>query len=127
MWKLVMAVLLAGETTMGADEAARKEAVDAAKAALSRDLKVDGDELALRKAIATEWPDASLGCPAKDRSYAQVLTPGYRVVLEVRGKVYSVHTGDGRAVRCDTLRKGPKLPEKTLDRTGGRRRSPSTD
>jgi hypothetical protein len=34
--------------------------------------------------------------------YMQMITPGYRVLLEHDGQRYQVHTDDGRrAVRCD--------------------------
>jgi hypothetical protein len=46
------------------------------------------------------WPDASLGCPKPGMMYAQVLTPGSRIVLEVDGKTYEYHTGRGRVVPC---------------------------
>ncbi len=49
---------------------------------------------------AVTWPDASLGCPKPGMMYAQVLTPGYRVVLEADGKTYEYHTGRGRVVPC---------------------------
>lgn len=38
-----------------------------------------------------DWPDAGLGCPAPDRDYAQVVTPGFRVTLSVRGEDYIYH------------------------------------
>ncbi|MBN2394007.1 MAG: hypothetical protein JXR84_24955 [Anaerolineae bacterium] len=50
--------------------------------------------------ISTEqvtWPDASLGCPQPDMAYAQVLTPGWRVVfVDVEGQEYNVHTTENR-------------------------------
>ena len=45
-----------------------------------------------------EWPDASLGVPAPGFSYAQVITPGFKMVLEFEGKSYVFHTGSGRVV-----------------------------
>jgi hypothetical protein len=39
-----------------------------------------------------EWSDTSLGCPQPGQTYAQVITPGYRVVLDVDGETYEVHT-----------------------------------
>lgn len=48
------------------------------------------------------WSDASLGCPEPGRFYAQVLTPGYRIVLRVDGGVYVYHSGPGRVVRCSS-------------------------
>lgn len=41
------------------------------------------------------WPDMSLGCPQPDMTYAQVLTPGWRVVFEdENGQKYNVHTAE---------------------------------
>jgi hypothetical protein len=50
--------------------------------------------------ISTEqvtWPDMSLGCPQPDMAYAQVLTPGWRIVfVDAEGREYNVHTTDNR-------------------------------
>jgi hypothetical protein len=50
--------------------------------------------------ISTEqvtWPDASLGCPQPDMAYAQVLTPGWRIVfVDAEGHEYNVHTAENR-------------------------------
>lgn len=42
------------------------------------------------------WRDASLGCPQKDFSYAQVLTPGTRITLRADGINFEYHAGSGR-------------------------------
>ncbi len=48
-----------------------------------------------------DWPDSSLGCPQPDMLYAQVITPGYLVVVEVSGEPIEYHTDDrGTVVRC---------------------------
>ena len=48
-----------------------------------------------------EWPDASLGCPQSDGASAQVITPGYRIVVEVDGEEVEIHTDlNGNAVIC---------------------------
>ena len=39
-----------------------------------------------------EWGDASLGCPEPDVLYAQVLTPGFRLVFEHEGQRHEYHT-----------------------------------
>ncbi len=49
-----------------------------------------------------EWSDASLGCPQPGMMYAQVITPGYLVVLEAEGEQYTYHTDIDRfAVLCE--------------------------
>lgn len=42
------------------------------------------------------WPDSSLGCPKPGMMYAQVLTPGLRIVLSAGGKRYEYHSGGQR-------------------------------
>jgi hypothetical protein len=47
---------------------------------------------------AVQWSDTSLGCPKEDTAYAQVITPGFRVMLYARGVEYEYHTDEGRFV-----------------------------
>lgn len=61
-----------------------------------------------------EWPDASLGCPLADVAYAQVVTPGYRVLLIAAGSLYEYHTDRaGQLVLCQDG--APVLPEFPAD------------
>lgn len=47
-----------------------------------------------------EWPDACLGLADAGEMCAQVITPGWRVVLEVNGQQYEARTDDtGQQVR----------------------------
>jgi hypothetical protein len=55
------------------------------------------------RAEAVTWSDASLGCPEEDMMYAQVLTPGYWVVLEAGGQQF-----DFRASETGTPRLCPE-------------------
>lgn len=51
--------------------------------------------------VDATWADSSLGCPQPGFMYSQVVTPGYRVVLEAGGKSYEYHTDRGqRYVLC---------------------------
>ena len=50
---------------------------------------------------AVEWSDASLGCPQPGMMYAQVITPGFRVVLAAKDQTVEYHTDmDRRVVSC---------------------------
>ena len=50
---------------------------------------------------ARDWSDASLGCPRQGVLYAQVITPGYLVVISGAGKTLEYHTdANGRVVLC---------------------------
>jgi membrane protease subunit HflC len=41
---------------------------------------------------SVQWPDASLGCPQEGQGYAQVITPGYKLVFDLAGTPYEVHS-----------------------------------
>ena len=73
---------------------------DLAVADLAAKLSVDPATITVKAVEPIEWPDASLGCPQPGMMYAQVITPGYRIMLEIDGKSYEYHTGGGGIVRC---------------------------
>jgi hypothetical protein len=51
---------------------------------------------------AVEWPDSSLGCGEPGEIYLPVVTPGFRIVLEVDGQLYSYHTNTtNRFILCE--------------------------
>lgn len=41
---------------------------------------------------AMDWSDASLGCPQEGYAYAQVITPGHKLVFDLAGASHAVHT-----------------------------------
>ena len=59
---------------------------------LAGKLGVGANELTLVRSNATEWPDASLGCPKPGTMYAQAITPGYEITFEHQGSNYAVHS-----------------------------------
>lgn len=66
---------------------------------LSKRLSLSSEEtIRLVSVEAVDWPDASLGCPQSGTMYAQVLTPGFAIVLEAEGKEYEYHTDSERLV-----------------------------
>jgi len=74
-------------------------AVSAAVEHLAGELSVSPQEVTVVSFEAVQWPDASLGCPQAGMAYAQVVTPGYLVLLEVGGRQVEVHTDEtGRSV-----------------------------
>jgi hypothetical protein len=55
-----------------------------------------------------EWNDASLGCGRPGQMYVKVITPGYRIVLEVNGKRYKYHADTQRhMVYCESKEAQP--------------------
>jgi len=79
-------------------ESDAEKAVAAAKADLMERLGVTEEVVVIKSVKAIQWRDASLGCPQPDMTYAQAVTPGFRVVLEVQGRAYEYHTDAGRLV-----------------------------
>ncbi|MFN3763546.1 MAG: hypothetical protein ACK4WK_10150 [Anaerolineae bacterium] len=67
-------------------------AVMAAVRRLAEDRGVPPEEIAVASWEPVDWPDTSLGCPEPGMMYAQVIVPGYLVVLEFRGNLYRAHT-----------------------------------
>src|SRR5207249_474953 len=96
-WIVLSLTLLA--SGMAGDN--RWEAVDLARETLARELGVEAGAFVVQKVEAVEWRDSSLGCPEQGMSYAQVITPGYLVILEHEGRADHVHVGGGRAVHCE--------------------------
>ena len=64
----------------------------AATTYLAAQLDIPSDEVTVLSFEAVEWPDASLGCPEPGIMYAQVVSPGYRFLLQAGGTEYEVHT-----------------------------------
>ena len=73
-----------------------------AQAALAQELAVAATNITVVTVEATEWRDSSLGCPKPGMNYLQVITPGYKIMLEAQGKRYEYHSDTNRrVVRCD--------------------------
>jgi hypothetical protein len=51
-----------------------------------------GAEVVIVSLEAVDWPDTSLGNPQGEMFYAQVITPGYKIVLASGGANYEYHT-----------------------------------
>ncbi|HET6317130.1 MAG TPA: hypothetical protein VFG86_11775 [Chloroflexota bacterium] len=83
--------------------------IDAVIADAATRLQVDPSLVQLLSLQAVAWSDSSLGCPQAGIAYAQVITPGYRVVVESGGQTLEYHTDQtGRAiVVCDGSPRNP--------------------
>ncbi len=67
-------------------------AVLAAVRWLAEQRDIPPEEITVASWEPVDWPDTSLGCPEPGMMYAQVIVPGYLVMLEVRGEIFRVHT-----------------------------------
>ncbi|MCL5996382.1 MAG: hypothetical protein M1546_10045 [Chloroflexi bacterium] len=63
-----------------------------ARQLLAQQLHVDLQEVAVTRFEPVEWPNACLGVQTQGLACAEVITPGYRVILEAQGKQYEFHT-----------------------------------
>lgn len=78
--------------------------VDVVVADATARLGVASAQLSVETVQQREWGDSSLGCPQPGMFYAQVITPGYLVVVSGAGKRLEYHTDTrGRAVMCREL------------------------
>jgi hypothetical protein len=75
-----------------------EQAILLAREDLARRLDLAPEAIRLVSVEAVEWSDASLGCPQPGMMYAQVIPPGFLVVLEAVGQTYGYHTDTGRLV-----------------------------
>ncbi len=87
----------AGEPTVPPEAAE----VTQVKQDLAQRLNVAVDQIRVVSVRAVDWPDASLGCPKPGMSYADVVTPGFEIILEANGQEYAYHTGGGNYVLCE--------------------------
>ncbi len=53
---------------------------------------------------ARDWPNGALGCPVLGYLYAEMITPGYRIVVEAGGTTYDYRAasrGAGEVRLCE--------------------------
>lgn len=74
--------------------------VASAKWDLVKRLGIAYGDISLTSMVKIDWSDTSLGCPQEGMYYAQVITPGYLITLEVEGKFYSYHADYHQVVFC---------------------------
>ncbi len=126
LWVMVLLLVACGRPTTGAptesplptapvftvsplpvpqvESATREQKLTTLQAQVAEQLGLSATALTLVSAEQVTWPDMSLGCPQPDMTYAQVLTPGWRIVFEdENGQTYHVHTAEksGYFVICE--------------------------
>lgn len=75
-------------------------ALFAAQKLLSEKLGVPVDQIQVDRVEPVEWPDSCLGLARSDEMCAEVITPGYRILLRVDLVRYEFHTNaDGSSIR----------------------------
>lgn len=91
---------LASEETLDLEKAKEKALAD-----LARRLNVDPKAIQVVEAKEVTWEDTSLGCPEEGKKYAQILTPGFLVVLQADGQTYEYHGSSRTIFLCGNAKK----------------------
>jgi hypothetical protein len=92
-----------------------KTATTLARNQLASELQLEVTSIEALSAEQQTWSDSSLGCGKPGTMAAQVITPGYAVILKTPRGNYRVHVAEKYAVIC-----GPATQFRNLNRPGGR-------
>lgn len=100
----VLPTMAASPLDPGLSPATGKEAAVAnSRQNLAERLGVELKAVIMVTVEAVDWPDGCLGVQTPGIMCTAVITPGYRVILEVSGKQYEYHTNEsGSTVRLAT-------------------------
>lgn len=85
-----------------------KKVVELAKKDITAKLNIPEADIQVLRVIPTEWPDTSLGYPEPEMVYAQVITPGYVILLQAESTIYEYHSDYERVVAPPNRTKAPK-------------------
>jgi hypothetical protein len=76
--------------------------IQSARKDLAQRLSIKPDQIEVVEARSVVWPNAAMGCPQPGKTYAQVLTHGFVVVLEAKDRAYRYHADSGdRLILCE--------------------------
>jgi len=77
------------------------DAVDSTVREAAAYAAVAATDIKVLQVESRQWPDAALGCPSPGVMYAQVITPGYLIVVQAGSRVLEYHTdARGRPKLC---------------------------
>ena len=78
----------------------------------AQSLQVAPEQVTLISAEAVKWPDSSLGVRRAGQMYLQVITPGYKVIVQSGGRRLEYHTdmGDNVVMASNTVAPAPNDP-----------------
>lgn len=72
--------------------------IEKAKDDLAQRLSISITQINIMDAKEVTWSNSSLGCPQPGMLYADVLTPGYLILLSANGQDYEYHAGKSSAI-----------------------------
>jgi hypothetical protein len=112
----VLALLLRSATTVA--DTGDGTASEIARQTVALALGIAPDSAQVISSVPRDFPDASLDCPQPGAAYAQVITPGFQVLVEADGRRFDVRVA-GTSGRICHRRKAaaPAAEEKISPRT----------
>ena len=72
----------------------QNQVADIARQKLAQDLGIPAEDIVVEAVESVERPDPSLGLPEPDHLYAQVITPGYRILLKHGTQLHEYRTNE---------------------------------
>ena len=93
---------------------------------LGRRLDIDTNSIELGHIEAVEWPNTALGNPQPGMVYAEVIVPGFIMLLEADNLLYRYHTSLDRVVFVEDSSTGPMVPRSGDPRPLPREEPPAT-
>ena len=91
-----------GDVEMTPADPGLQNLIEMIKTDLANRLGILVEEVALVEATEVEWSDSSLDCPQAGMDYLQVITPGYRILVQADNQSYEYHTNrDTYFVYCE--------------------------
>jgi hypothetical protein len=84
--------MITPEATSVVYDPAIEPLVRAAIEDLAQRLGTPSNQIVVTEASRVVWPNSSLGCPQPGMVYAEVITPGFLIILMVGGEDYEYHT-----------------------------------
>ena len=72
--------------------------LNAVRQAAASEAALAAESITLHQIEHRDWPDASLGCPKRGVMYIQVITPGWRVVVEAGVRTLEYHTNESGSI-----------------------------
>jgi len=106
---LLLVSLLAGACGRTHSPAQTSDPAHVARQVIADFLSLPVSEVLLVSIEARDFNDSSLGCPGPGMAYQQVITPGYRAIVEAQGRRFDIRVAGGHGRICHDA--GRRQPE----------------
>jgi len=97
---LLLVSLLTGACGQAHSPAPTTDPAHVARQVIADFLSLPVSEVLLVSLEARDFNDSSLGCPEPGMAYQQVITPGYRAIVEAQGRRFDIRVAGGHGRIC---------------------------